>query len=103
MLHGDSEQGFNKVLDILVEGKIAKWSLMTICPLYLKPNEEVFVKPTTAKKIVAEIELPLEYKPRPSWEFYSAFRSAILEMKSHVDPSIATSNAAFTGFLMMSL
>ncbi len=103
LLHGETEVGFNQVLDVLVEGKIAKWSLMTICPLYLKPQQEVFVKPTTAKKIVAEIELPLEYKPRPSWEFYSGFRSAIMEMKSHVDPSIATSNAAFTGFLMMSL
>lgn len=103
LLHGDSEAGFNEVLDVLVEGKIAKWSLMTICPLYLKPMEEVFVKPTTAKKIVVELELPLEYKPRPSWEFYMGFRSAILEMKNHVDPSIATSNAAFTGFLMMSL
>ena len=103
LLHGDAESGFNQVRDILVEGKIAKWSLMTICPLYLKPQQEVFVKPTTAKKIVTELELPLEYKPRPSWEFYTGFRSAILEMKSHLDPSVATSNAALTGFLMMSL
>lgn len=103
LLHGDSEAGFTQVVEILVAGKIAKWSLMTICPLYLKPQQEVFVKPTTAKKIVAELELPLTYKPRPSWEFYAGFRSAILEMKQHVDPTIATSNAALTGFLMMSL
>ena len=103
LLHGDTEKGFDQVVEILVEGKIAKWSLVTICPLYLKPFDEVFVKPTTAKKIVAELELPLEYKPKPSWAFYSGFRSAILEMKTQVDPSIATSNAAFTGFLMLAL
>lgn len=104
LLHGDAESGFTHIVDILAEGKIAKWSLITICPLYLKPQQEVFVKPTTAKKIVQELELThLEYKPRPSWSFYSGFRSAVLEMKSQVDPSIATSNAAFTGFLMMAL
>ena len=31
MLHGNQEKGFNEVLDILIEGKLAKWSLMTIC------------------------------------------------------------------------
>ena len=103
ILHGNSEKGFSIVVDILADGRIAKWSLLTICPLYLKPFDEVFVKPTTAKKIVKELELPLEYKPRPSWEFYSGFRSAILEAKSHLDPSLTGSNAGITGFLMMSL
>ncbi len=108
LLHGkgdkQQEAGFNRIVDILAEGKIAKWSLITICPLYLKPEKEVFVKPTTAKKIVQALELTdLEYKPKPSWAFYSGFRAAVLEMKSKVDPSIAPSNAAFTGFLMMAL
>ena len=108
LLHGNGvkqqEAGFTRIVDILAEGKIAKWSLLTICPLYLKPEKEVFVKPTTAKKIVQELELiHLEYKPKPSWAFYSGFRTAVLEMKAQVDPSIAPSNAAFTGFLMMAL
>lgn len=103
LFHGNSETGFTGIVEILADGKIAKWSLLTICPLYLKPQDEVFVKPTTAKKIVAELGLPLEYKPRPSWEFYEGFRSAILEMKHHLDPTLTGSNAGITGFLMMSL
>lgn len=104
MLHGNQEKGFNQVLEVLSEGKLAKWSLISICPLYYHPDKEVFVKPTTAKRIIEHLELDnLVYKPRPSWEFYLEFRKQILEMKQLVDPSVAPGNAAFTGFLMMSL
>jgi len=104
LLHGDQEQGFNQILEILVEGKIARWSLITICPLYYRPNAEVFVKPTTAKRVIEHLELKnLDYTPRPYWAFYAEFRAQILDMQQHVDPSLSPSNAAFTGFLMMSL
>lgn len=36
-------------------------------------------------------------------KFYEGYRDLILDMKSKVDPSLAPSNAAFSGFLMMSL
>ncbi len=42
LLYGDKESGFNQMLDILVRGKLGKWSLMTIIPVYFYPNEEVF-------------------------------------------------------------
>jgi len=68
-LHGDQEQGFNMMLDVLLTGKLAKWSLISILPVYHKPIEEVFVKPTTAKGVIQQFELDsLVYKPRPSWE-----------------------------------
>lgn len=103
-LHGNEEQGFNMMLDVLLDGKLAKWSLISVLPVYHKPLDEVFVKPTTAKGVIQQYELTsLDYKPRPSWEFYKEFRSIILEMKSKVDPRLAPSNAAFTGFLMMTL
>jgi len=103
-LHGKQQKGFEIVLDILARGKIARWSLMTICPVYMKPMEEVFVKPTTAKNVIKILELEnLEYKPRPSWDFYKEFRRQIIEMRGMVDPCVSPSNAAFTGFLMMSL
>lgn len=103
MLHGKQEQGFNDVLDILSEGKLAKWSLLTICLLYYRPHREVFVKPTTTKNVIRQFELDgLVYNPRPSWAFYAGYRDAIETMKSHVDPSLSPNNAAFTGFLMMS-
>jgi hypothetical protein len=62
------------------------------------------VKPTTAKGIIRKLELDhLIYNPRPSWAFYEAYRETINEMKTRVHPSLSPNNAAFTGFLMMSL
>lgn len=104
MLYGNQQAGFEQVVDVLVAAKVAKWSLLTIGPVYFRPQREVFVKPTTAKKIVERLELTqLTYKPRPSWEFYEGYREALLEMKAQVNPSLAPNNAAFTGFLMMAL
>lgn len=103
-LHGDIEKGFNKVLNIMQIGKMAKWPLISICPVYYSPQDEVFVKPTTAKKAIAHFELlNLQYRPQPSWEFYTTFRATINEMKSKVDSSLSPNSAAFTGFLMMSM
>jgi hypothetical protein len=103
-LHGNREKGFTAMVDVLAPAKLAKWSLVTIIPNYYWPDKEVFVKPTTAKGVIEFFELKgLVYKPYPTWEFYEAYRTAILEMKSKVDKSIAPSNAAFCGFLMMSL
>jgi len=103
-LHGDQQIGFEGILDLLLTEKLGRWSLMTIIPSYFAPQKEVFVKPTTAKIIIKELELKeLEYKPRPSWEFYTAYRNFVNQAKLKVDKSIAPSNAAFTGFLMMAL
>lgn len=103
-LHADQQAGFERMLDVLVDSKLAKWSLMTILPNYYKPLHEVFVKPTTAKGVIKHFELSgLEYKPRPSWTFYQGYRDAIHRLRDEVDPSLASSNAAFCGFLMMSV
>ena len=103
LYHGPQAVGLGEVVDILARYKIAKWSVITVGMVYYRPQEEVFVKPTTAKAIVDKLQLELEYKPRPSWEFYSGYRAAIMEIKSRVDPSLSTNNAALTGFLMMTL
>ena len=103
LLHGKAEQGFADVVDVLTEGKLAKWSLVTLCPMYLRPKQEVFVKPTTTKNVIRQFELDdLVYHPRPSWAFYIKYRTAIDRMKAVVAPSLSPNNAAFTGFLMMS-
>lgn len=102
LIHGNQEKGFNEVLELLLDAKLAKWSLMTICLLYYRPQTEVFVKPTTTKNVIRQFEIEdLEYKPRPSWAFYAAYREIITTMKAKVQPSLAPNNAAFTGFLMM--
>ena len=70
-LHGDQQLGFEMVLSVLQSRKLAKWSLISILPVYFHPLDEVFVKPTTAKGVISHFELEgLEYKPQPSWEFY---------------------------------
>lgn len=103
-LHGDQEKGFHHMLEVLKSGKLAKWSLLTIIPNYYRPDEEVFVKPTTAKGVIATFELEgLIYNPQPDWEFYRGYRAAILEMKDLVNHSLTPSNAAFCGFLMMTM
>lgn len=102
--HKNQARGFNKVLDVLVEGKMARWSLMTVCLFYMQPTTEVFVKPTTTKKIISFLELDeLQYRPRPSWEFYASYRDIINTAKTKVDSSLGPDNAAFTGFLMVTL
>ncbi len=103
-LHGDRQQGFETMLGILAKGRLAKWSLLTIIPNYFAPQDEVFVKPTTAKGVIAFFSLAgLRYNAFPDWEFYERYRQAILEMRSKVDHSLAPNNAAFCGFLMMTL
>jgi hypothetical protein len=104
LLHGEEQTGFEMMLDLLKSQKLAKWSLMTVCQTYFHPQRDVFVKPTTVKGVIEYFELQdLEYKPTPSWAFYETYRSAFYEMKSKVDKSLSPTNAAFSGFLWMTI
>jgi hypothetical protein len=105
LLHTDNQQGgFEALVELLKTEKLAKWSLISIIPAYHAPTAEVFVKPTTAKNIIRHFEVDgLVYKPTPSWEFYTAYRDLINHAKTKVDSSLSPSNAAFSGFLMMSM
>ncbi len=104
MLHGKQRAGFEALVDFLKMAKLAKWSLVTIIPAYYKPTKEVFVKPTTAKSVVNYFDIDnLVYKPTPTWEFYSGYRKLINEGKKQVDKNLSPSNAAFSGFLMMTI
>ena len=104
LIHGNQQAGFELMVEILNSGKLAKWSLMTVCPAYFHPKVEVFVKPTVAKGVIEYFELThLHYKPTPTWAFYDEYRAVINDMKSKVDPSLSPYNIAFTGFLMRSM
>lgn len=104
LLHGKQQLGFEGLVDILRTEKLAKWSLVTIIPAYYSPSKEVFIKPTTAKRILSHFELndPV-YKPAPTWDFYTKYRKLINAAKKSVDKNLSPSNAAFSGFLMMSV
>ena len=65
LLHGDPQEGFADLIDVLSEGKLAKWSLMTICLFHYRPQREVFVKPTTTKNVTRQFELEGLVQPIP--------------------------------------
>lgn len=98
------KQGFDEIVDMLARHKLARWSVVSAVPFYFAPNEEVFVKPTTAKGLIENLEVTdLKYQPRPTWEFYQGYQRLIKTVRQNVDKSLAPNNAALTGFLMMSL
>jgi hypothetical protein len=103
-LYGDQKSGFELMCTLLAEYKLAKWTLLTVCPSYFRPAVEVFIKPTTVKGVIEYFELEgLTYSANPTFEFYRAYREEINEMKKKVDPSLQLDNAAFCGFLMLSM
>lgn len=103
VLHKNEQLGFETILELLKNGKLAKWSLMTVCQAYFHPHRDVLVKPATVKGIIEYFELKhLQYKPTPTWTFYEAYRATIQETKSKVDPSLSPSNTAFSWFLLLS-
>ena len=104
-LHGRrQQQGFEQIVGMLQPCRLARWAVVSILPFYQAPTREVFVKPTTAKGIIAYLEIDdLHYSPTPSWEFYRGYQRLIEEVKRNVVPTLAPNNAALTGFLMTSI
>lgn len=104
-LYGRSKRaGFEEILGMLAHHKIAKWPVISAVPFYFAPKKEAFVKPTTAKRIIAYLEIEdMQYRPGPSWEFYSAYVKLLNKVKKEVHPSISPNYAALSGFLMSSL
>jgi hypothetical protein len=103
-LHGDQKKGFEQMIAVLLPYKLAKWTLLTVCLVYYRPDTEVFVKPTTVKNVIQHFELEgLKYSPKASWGFYEAYRTELNQMKSIADDRLQVDNAAFSGFLMMSM
>lgn len=104
LLHANQEKGFEILVDVLSIYKLAKWSIVTLIPYYYARDKEFFIKPTTTKDIIKFFEISgLEYKPKPTYEFYARYTQILQEMKSHVSPLIGADNAGFTGFLMMAM
>jgi hypothetical protein len=104
LLHADPEKGFKILVDVLTIYKLAKWSIVTLIPYYYARDKEFFIKPTTTKDIIKFFKLSgLEYKPKPTYEFYVRYTQILREMKSQVSPLIGADNAGFTGFLMMAM
>jgi hypothetical protein len=104
LLHANEEKGFGILVDVLSIYKLSKWSIVTLIPYYYARDKAFFIKPTTTKDIIKFFEINgLEYKPKPTYEFYVRYTQILREMKSQVSPLIGEDNAGFTGFLMMAM
>ncbi|AIO19712.1 hypothetical protein KQ51_01838 [Candidatus Izimaplasma bacterium HR1] len=104
MLHGDEEEGFNRLVSLLSFYKLAKWPIISVWLAYYDVNYQVFVKPTTVKKIINHLELEdIKYNSKPNYEFYTKYRKYLNELKTHVDKKVQVSNPAFSGFFMMTI
>lgn len=104
MLHVNQQAGFEQIVSLLEPYKLAKWPIVTVLLTYYNPTVEVFVKPTTVKRIIEVLELEdLTYTPKVDYVFYVKYRKAFNQMKSYVDPSLSVTNGHFSGFLMMTL
>ncbi len=104
-LYGRQKQrGFEEFLGMLSHHKLAKWAVISVVPFYFSPNKEAFVKPTTAKGILAYLEVDdFIYRPTPTWAFYRSYLNLLGEIKKQVVPTLSPNNAALTGFLMTSI
>jgi hypothetical protein len=104
-LYGRAKRaGFEEIVGMLSHHKIAKWPIISAVPYYMAPKKEAFVKPTTAKGIIAYLEVDdIQYRPAPTWEFYSAYVKLLKQVKKEVHPSISPNYAALSGFLMTTM
>lgn len=103
-LHGDEKTGFETLVSLLKPYKLAKWTIITAFKTYFNPEFDVFIKPTTVKKIIRVLELDdMKYTPTPNYAFYKQYRTYLNEMKTLVDKRLSPNNPAFSGFLMMAM
>lgn len=104
LIHGNEEQGFNMMISLLEPYKLAKWPILTVWRAYWDVEYDVFIKPTTVKKIISYLELEdIKYSPKANYDFYKKYRIYINELKKNVVPSLKPNNPAFSGFLMMTI
>lgn len=104
LLHGDEERGFNMMVSLLHPFKLAKWPILTMWRVYWNLDYDVFMKPTTVKKILKALEVEdIKYEVKPSYELYAKYRTFLNSLKEHLDESLYPNNPAFSGFFMMTI
>lgn len=104
LLHGDQETGFRQTVALLAPYKLAKWPLITCVMYYARPWQDIIVKPTTVKEVIAAFGLSeLVYPSRPDYGFYRGYREQFLALKQAAGPGLQVENGAFSGFLMFAL
>lgn len=80
MLHGDQEEGFTKLAEILKKDGLNKWTIITSFLSYHNPDHEVFIKPTTVKLTLKALKIEdFKYQTALDYSFYSNYRGLIQE------------------------
>ncbi|MDK2868759.1 MAG: hypothetical protein PWP38_3074 [Clostridiales bacterium] len=103
-LYGNQAAGFEMQIEVLERYKLAKWPILTVLGLYQFPAVEVLVKPTTVKGILKYFEVTdIQYTSKPTYAFYSQYRELVNAIKALAHPMLMVDNAAFCGFLMMTM
>lgn len=100
---GDEKKAYDQLIEIMGDHKIARWPIISLFKAYKNLDYDVFIKPSTTKLIIKELDLDITYKAKPSYEFYREYREIINFLKTQLDPRLSPNNPAFTGFLMMTL
>lgn len=104
LLYGNKKEGFEGLVEFLELYKLAKWTIVSIVPYSLNRQKDFFIKPTTTKNIIRYLELDdLKYHSKPTFEFYDKYTKKLEIMKKSVAKSLTFDNAAFTGFLRISI
>ena len=98
------EKSFGDYIELLAKVKLARWTLASVFQYYHSPQTAYFIKPTTTKMIIDYFEISdIKYQPRPTFAFYKAYSNHLNTLKANTHPDITVNNAAFTGFLMMTI
>jgi len=106
LLYENKKEGYESIVEVLGKYNLAKWTLISLIPYYMDRAKEYFVKPTTAKSIISYLELSnLQYKPKPSYQFYKEYKKTLDEVKSKVNKSLKSKedNIQMTAFLRIAI
>lgn len=60
---------------------IAKWPIITFFLLFFNPSEEVFIKPTTIKKVARLLDYDIKYEATLNYQTYSLVKQMINDYK----------------------
>ncbi|XMB66005.1 hypothetical protein RI065_06775 [Mycoplasmatota bacterium zrk1] len=103
-IYGDEEKGFDMLVKLLSPYKLAKWPIITVFRAYYNSNYDVFMKPSTVKKVISYLELDdIKYNSKPDFQLYNRYREYINILKGQVDKRLSPDNPAFSGFLMLTI
>lgn len=103
-LYGDQGMGFSMQIEVLDTYKMAKWPILTVLGVYMRPETEVLVKPTTVKAVLNYFEVEdFAYASKPNYEFYARYRDLVNKLKKETGKILQVDNAAYCGFLMMTI